>query len=192
MPILIYKRTNASRDIPYQEEMLGKLALPEDAKIYFDDDRDLMLRPTTRNGKIVINSGSFALFADNEKDMEYFLKGCKTRKATLVGGEENYTWTPNLPANHAISKWLAARKAGASMRGSKKSADTRKAITAAKLALIEDDLKRDEHTTRQLLDRVGVKSVNSIKNHFGITREQMQGRHQAAQKRKERHEQRTN
>ena len=57
--------------------------------------------------------------------------------------------------------------------------------TAAKLAQIEEDLKRDEFTTRELLDRVGIRSINTIKNHFGITREQMQGRYRAAQKRKE-------
>jgi hypothetical protein len=69
--------------------------------------------------------------------------------------------------------------------GLRKSAATRKAATAAKLALIENDLKRNEHTTRELLDRVGIRSINTIKNHYGITREQMQRRYKAAQKRRE-------
>lgn len=70
--------------------------------------------------------------------------------------------------------------------GLMKSALSRKAATAAKLKLIEDDLKKDDHSTRELLDRVGVKSVNSIKNHYGISREQMQIRYKSELKRKER------
>ena len=61
--------------------------------------------------------------------------------------------------------------------------------TKAALDQILPDLKRPSgpgNTTRELLDSVGVKSVNSIKNTYGITREQMQIRFQAELKRKQR------
>lgn len=193
MPVLVYRRTDASRSIPYQNELLGpRIPDYENAKGFTDEDRDLMLRPSSRREQTIIYVASLALFADTENDMQEFLQCCKNRKIKLICAEEDLTWDGRIPLKTLLCYWRIARKAGAAMRGTIQSAATRKAATAAKLALIEDDLKRDEHTTRELLDRVGIKSVNSIKNHFGITREQMQGRYQAAQKRKERYEQRAN
>jgi hypothetical protein len=87
--------------------------------------------------------------------------------------------------------WKDARKTGAAKRGAEQSAASKKAKTAAALKQIEEALKRPSgpgNTTRELLDSVGVKSVNSIKNHFGITREQIQIRFQAELKRKQRRE----
>ena len=185
MPVKVYKRTDASRDIPYQDRLLAPI-VPSEAAILFDNERDELVRLTRRSEKYEIYCASLALFADDETDLVNFLKAIKVHGHKIICAEESFTWSGGKPIGIVKAQWQEARKRGAAMRGSFKSAVTRKADTAAKLAQIEDDLKRDEHTTRELLDRVGIKSINTIKNHYGITREQMQGLYQAAHKRKER------
>lgn len=189
MPVKVYKRTDTARDIEYQDALLAPLVPGwPDAPTFFDGDRDIPLRLTTRKGRITIYSGSFALFADDEADMEYFIKGCKTRKVTLIGAEENYTWTPNLPAVQALIKWKEARKAGAAMRGARKSAETKKANTAAAMKQIEHELASTNTPSKLVLAKVGIRAIGSIKNHFGFPREELQRRYQAEQKRKARRE----
>lgn len=46
--------------------------------------------------------------------------------------------------------------------------------------------ERTDIPTKELLKRVGIKSVNTVKNHFGMSREQMQARYQTELKRKAR------
>ena len=58
--------------------------------------------------------------------------------------------------------------------------------TAAKLELIRGDLESTDIPTKELLARVGIRSVNSIKNTFGYCREEMRRKYQIAQKRRER------
>lgn len=189
----VYKRTDCSRSQEYQDGLLAKIVPGwPDVQILVDDDLELLTRPTTRQTKDVIYTASLALFGDSEAEITSFLRAAKLRGLKLVCAEESLTWSGGKPIQIVVAQWREARKTGASMRGSQKSAATRKSLTAAKLALIEDDLKKEEFTTRELLDRVGVKSINSIKNHFGVTREVMQGRYRATQKRKERYEQRAN
>ena len=185
MPVKVYKRTDASRDIAYQDGLLAPI-VPPDAPVLFDNERDELVRSTRRSEKYEIYCASLALFADDETDLVNFLKAIKARGHKIICAEESLTWSGGKPIGIVKAQWLAARKAGAAMRGSIKSAVTRKADTAAKLAQIENDLKRDDHTTRELLDRVGIKSINTIKNHYGITRETMQTRYKAELKRKER------
>lgn len=190
MAVKVYKRTDASRDIPYQDGLLSPI-VPLNAPVFFDAQRSELVRSTRRAERDEIYCASLALFADDENDLVEFLKAIKARGHKIICVEESLTWSGGKPIGILKAQWLAARKAGTSMRGSIKSAITRKAETAAKLAQIEDDLKRDDHSTRELLDRIGIKSINTIKNHYGITREQMQGRYQAAQKRKERRDAKT-
>jgi hypothetical protein len=189
MTIKVYKRTDTARNVEYQDGFLAA-AVPgwPDVPIMLDEDRDILLRPTTRKEKLVIYAGSFALFSDDERDMDCFLRGCKLRKITLIGVEENYTWTPNLPLNQAIWKWLDARKHGAAMRGARKSAETKKANTAAAMKLIEHELASTDIPSKTLLAKVGIRAIGSIKNHYGFPREELQRRYKAEQKRKERRE----
>jgi hypothetical protein len=90
-------------------------------------------------------------------------------------------WSAYKPAINTMPWAYSAGRKGGQMSGA-----TKKAATAAKLKLIEQDLKENVYSTRELLDRVGIKSVNSIKNHYGINRETMQARYRAELKRKER------
>lgn len=190
MPNKVYKRTNVSRSVASQDQGLAKI-FPDyaDAPTYFDGDRDMLTRPSTRKEQDTIYCASLALFADVEWDLHVFLKDCKTRNIILICAEENLTWSGDKPINIVAKLWREARKTGAAKRGAEMAAASKKEKTATKMKLIEEELKRPSgpgNTTRELLKRVGVKSVNSIKNHFGITREKMQIRYQAELKRKAR------
>ena len=184
MPIKVYKRTDASRDIPYQDNLLSGV-VPPDAPVFFDDERDSFIRKTRRAEKDEIYCPSLALFADDENDLVNFLKGIKERGHRIICAEESLTWSGGKPIGIVKAQWLAARKAGASMRGAIKSAQTKKAATAAKLDSIRHELESTDIPTAVLLARVGV-SRNSIKNHFGLCREEMRRKYQIVQQRKER------
>ena len=187
MPIKVYKRTDASRDIPYQDNLLSGV-VPPDAPVFFDDERDSFIRKTRRAEKDELYCASLALFADDENDLVNFLKGIKERGHRIICAEESFTWSGGKPIGIVKAQWLAARKAGSSMRGAIKSAQTKKAKTAAALALIYDRLllpSIGENTTEKLCAEVGI-SRNSIKNHYGLCREDLRNKHDIIQKRKER------
>ncbi len=187
----VYKSSTSARSEAYQDVLLAaKVPGWPNVTIYRDGEREGLIRPTTRKIEDSIYAASFACFADNESDLVAFLRACKDngRRVRLIGIEEDFEWYPQRSLSIAINAWKAARRSGASKRGAEMSAASKKAKTAARLKLIEDDLKKDEYTTRELLERVGVKSVNSIKNTYGISREEMQRRYRAELKRKERRE----
>lgn len=189
MKVKFYKRTGVSRTEEEQDSALApSIAQNPDAPFFYDDDRDMLLRPTTRKEASTVHAGSFALFADDPQSMEYFLRGCKARRITLIGAEEGYTWTPSLPAHHAMGKWLEARKHGAAHRGARKSAETKKANTAAALELVKHELESTDTPSKTILAKVRIRAIATIKNHFGVPREELQRRYQAEQKRKERRE----
>jgi len=154
-------------------------------------ERPTLFRPTTRSTPDIIYSASIAVWAKAEEDFRSELARLAVRGSTIVCFEGG-TWTPDKRnIGKIVEAWKAARKQsrleGAAKRGGQKTAEIKRAETAAKFAIIEERLKlpsSKENTTRKLLDEVGIKSVNTIKNHYGITREQMQARYQAAEKRK--------
>ncbi len=185
----VYKRTNTARNLTYQDRLLSNF-VPNwpTPPVFFDWEFSQMLRPSTRQGKANIYTASIALVTDDESGLRETVDMLNARKANLHCAEEQQVWKAPIPYQPFLVAWKDARKRGAAKRGAEISASTKKARTAAALALIEDDLKKDDYTTRELLGRVGVKSVNSIKNHYGITREQMQARYQAELKRKQRRE----
>ena len=187
MPVIVYKRTDASRDIPYQDAILsGKV--PEDATVLFDEERDSLVRPSQRRQLAHIHSASAALFADDEKDLAEFLKAARKKNLILYCHEEKFEWFSEMSVKSFVMVWQSARKAGAAMRGAIKSAQTKKAKTSAALALIYDRLmlpSEGENTTTKLCASVGV-SRNSIKNHYGFCREELRRKHEIVQQRKER------
>jgi hypothetical protein len=190
MSIKIFKRTDTARSVGYQNDLLFRF---DEAYVEYPtftglEDIPNMLRPTKRSLTNCIVTGSIALLADTESEAEELVKQLNANKLSITVRclEEAQVWKTPIPKLPFLIAWKDARKRGAAKRGAEMSAASKKAKTAAALKLIEDDLKKDGHTTRELLDRVGVKSVNSIKNHYGITREQMQIRYRAELKRKER------
>lgn len=187
MTVKVYKRTDSSRDIPYQDALLSSIVpgWPDDVPIYYNDDRDILIRASSRKVKHEIYCASLALFADEEKDLVAFLKSIKARGHKIICAEESLTWSGGKPICIVVAQWRDARKAGASMRGAIKSAATRKAATAAKIESVKHELESTDTPTKEILSRVGVRSINSIKNHLGYCREVLQMRYQAAQKRKE-------
>ena len=190
MTVKVYKRTDSSRDVPYQDALLSRVvpAWPN-VPCFFDEEIQLLTRCTTRKEKDDIYCASLALFADTEIGIKEFLRDIKKHGHKIICAEESLTWSGGKPIGIVVAQWRDARKAGASMRGAIKSAATRKAKTAAALASIYDKLLlpfEGENTTRKLLDSVGVKSINSIKNHYHKCREDLQAEYQAAQKRKAR------
>jgi hypothetical protein len=189
MNVKIYKRTETSRDEEHQDKFIAPIrAEYPDAAVFYDDDRDIVLRPTTRKESTAFHAGSFALFADDETDMSIFLGRCKKAGITLVGAEEDFTCKPNTPRKLALVKWLEARKHGAAMRGARKSAETKKANTAAAMKQIAHELASTNTPSKTVLAKVGIRAIGSIKNHFGFPREELQRRYQAEQKRKQRRE----
>ena len=190
MPIFIYKRTDASRDIPYQDSLLSAQwrKIPEDATVLYDDERDSLVRPSQRRQLAHIHSASVALFADDEKDLKHFLEAAQKKNLILYCHEEKFEWFSEMSIKSFVVIWKASRIKGAAMRGAIKSAQTKKAKTAAALALIYDRLmlpSKDENTTAKLCASVGV-SRNSIKNHYGFCREELRRKHEIVQQRKER------
>lgn len=187
MPVKVYKRTDASRSMLYQDSLLAT-AVPgwPNVPVFFDEDRLTMFRPTRRQEKDEIYTASLALLGDTEAELVAVAGAAKLRGSVIRCVEEGLTLGGKIKAREIKRLWKDARRAGAAMRGARISADTKKARTAAALKQIEHELEATDIPTRQLLDRVGIKAVNSIKNHYGICREQMQIRYQAEQKRKER------
>jgi len=190
MSYKIFKRLDTARSLKYQNDLLFVFneAYVEYPTFTGLEDIPNMMRTTMRSAKRKIVTASIALLADTEEQAEAFVKrfNHKNNVDDLVCLEEDQVWKPRIPLLPFIIAWKDARKRGAAKRGAEMSAASKKAKTATALKLIEEDLKKDEYTTRELLDRVGVKSVNSIKNHYGITRETMQTRYLAELKRKER------
>lgn len=183
----VYKRTDTSRDIPYQDNLLAPI-LPVDTMAFYDGDRDSLVRKTRRAEKDTIFCASLALLADDENDLANFLKAVKERGHKIICAEESLTWSGGKPISILKAQWAAARIKGAAMRGSIKSAQTKKAKTASALALIYDRLllpSEGENTTQKLCAEVGI-SRNSIKNHYGFCREELRLKYEIVQKRKER------
>lgn len=188
MPDKVYKRTDAARSIPYQDDVLYR-AYPHlaEATVYFDDERDILLRSTTRKEKDTIYCTSLALFGDTEADISAFLKAAKARGLKLICVEEELRWDGKHPSIKAlVGEWKDARKSGAAMRGAKISAETKKANTATKLAQIDHELRATNIPSRELLARVGIRAIGTIRNHYGKCREDLQRDYQAEQKRKAR------
>lgn len=194
MTVKVYKRTDASRDIPYQDALLSRIVpgWPDDVPIYYGADRDILIRQSRRQVKYEIYCASLALFADEENDLVSFMKSIKARGHKIICAEESLIWSGGKPIGIVVAQWREARKVGAAMRGAIKSAATRKAATAAKLESVKHELESTDTPTKEILSRVGVRSVNSIKNHFGYCREVLQAHYQAAQKRKERRNDKAN
>jgi hypothetical protein len=189
MNIKIYKRSDSARGEEHQDKFLAPVFTQHpNAPVFYDDDRDIVLRPSTRKESTTFHAGSFALFADDEIDMGIFLRGCKKAGVTLVGAEEDFTCKPNTPHKLALAKWLEARKHGAAMRGARKSAETKKANTAAAMKQIEHELASTDIPSKTLLAKVGIRAIGSIKNHYGFPREELQRRYRAEQERKKRRE----
>lgn len=183
----VYKRTDTARSIEYQDEVLYR-AHPHliDAPVFFDGDRDQFTRPTQRNAKDAIYTASLALFADTEAHLIPFLKAAKARGLTLICVEESLTWSGGKPIGIVVAQWRDARKHGAAMRGARISAETKKAKTAAAFALIDHELRATDIPSKELLGRVGIRAIGTIKNHYGKCREDLQSDYQAEQKRKAR------
>jgi hypothetical protein len=188
MPVKVYKRTDTARTIDYQDELLYR-KYPEviSAPVFFDGDRDQLTRQTQRSIKDTIYTASLALFADTEDDLIEFMKAVKKRGLKLVCAEEDIK-LDNKPIGVIVAAWRDARKHGAAMRGARKSAETKKANTAAAMKLIEHELASTDIPSKVLLAKVGIRAIGSIKNHFGFPREELQKRHRAEQKRKARRE----
>jgi hypothetical protein len=186
MPDKVYKRTDTARTIDYQDEMLyrkypGVISAP----VFFDGDRDQLTRSTQRRIKVAIYAASLALFADTEADLVSFVKAVKASGHKLVCAEEDITIAKQ-PIRKIAALWIEARKHGAAMRGARKSAETKKANTAAAIKQIEHELASTNTPSKVVLAKVGIRAIGSIKNHFGFPREELQRRYQADQKRKER------
>lgn len=187
MAAKVFKSTTTARTIQYQDSLLAPV-VPEwpDVATYIDEDRINMFRPTARKTKDDAYGASLACLADNEVDLTAIVGAAKIRGAEIHTVEEGLTINKSMKLPAIKKAWKEARKAGAAMRGARISADTKKAKTAASLKLIEHELKSTDIPTTELLARVGVKSINSIKNTYGISREQMKVRYQADLKRKAR------
>lgn len=190
MTIKVYARSDTARDIAYQNNLLAAIVPGwPDVPTFFDDDRDMLTRSTTRPEKNDIYCASLALFADDADDLVTFLKGIKSQGHKIICAEEELRWNGKQPSIRAlVGEWLDARKAGAAMRGARKSAETKKAKTAAALKLIEHELASTNTPSKVLLGKVGIRSIGSIKNYFGFPREELQRRYHAEQKRKARRE----
>lgn len=192
MTAKVYKRTEASRSIPYQDDLLSRITPGwPDVQTFADDEINLLTRPTTRTSQNEVYCGSLALFADTESDMIAFLRAAKLRGLKLVCAEEALTWSGGKPISSIVTKWREARKYGAAKRGAELSAATKRANSIASLKKVEHLLKlttKDGGTTKAILAGVGIKSVNTIQNVYGYTREEMQRRYAAELKRKQRRE----
>lgn len=187
MAIKVYKSTTTARTVQYQDSLLAPVVPGwPDVPTFIDDDRINMFRPTTRQTKDDAYGASIACLADNETDLTAIVGAAKLRGCDIHSVEEGLTINKSMKLPEIKRAWKEARKAGAAMRGARISADTKKAKTAAALKLIEHELKATDIPTTELLARVGVKSINSIKNTYGISREQMKIRYEAELKRKAR------
>ena len=199
MTVKVYKRTDSSRDIPYQDALLSRI-FPDwkTAPCFFDEEIQLLTRRTTRREKDEIYTASLALFADTEGGIKEFLQAIKKHGHKIICAEESLTWSGGKPVGIVVAQWRDARKAGASMRGAIKSAATRRARTAERFALIADrwPLPSKDYPAHVLLKEAGIRSINTVNNlHIKVdrngnlvtkTREKFQAEYQAAQKRKAR------
>lgn len=188
MAVKVYKRTDSARSIDYQDGLLAPVVpgWPE-VPTFFDSDITLFTRQTTRKTLDTIYVASLALFADTEEDLIAFFKRAKARSLKLICVEENIR-VDNRTIAAIVARWKNARKHGAAMRGARKSAETKKANTAAALKLIEHELASTDTPSKVLLAKVGIRAIGSIKNHYGFPREELQRRYRAEQKRKARRE----
>lgn len=177
----VYKRTDTARDIAYQDNLLGPI-LPVDAMAFYDGERDSLVRKTRRAEKDTIFCASLALLADDENDLVNFLKAVKECGHKIICAEESLTWSGGKPIGIVKAQWVEARKTGSAMRGARISAQTKKANTAAAFALIDLELRSTAIPSRELLNRVGIKAIGTIKNHYGKCREDLQNAYQAEQK----------
>lgn len=187
MGVKVFKTTKTARSIEYQDTLLAPV-VPNWPKVtvFLDDDRNSMFRPTRRSENDDVYVASLALIAESEADLTGVLGAAKIRGSSIHCVEEGITLDKSTKLNVAKKEWKAARRSGAALRGAEVSAKTRKSMTAEKLKLIEQDLKQNKFSTRELLDRVGIRSINTIKNHYLISREEMQLKYQAELKRKAR------
>lgn len=187
MTIKVYKRTDSARSVEYQDSLLA-LAVPgwPDVSTFLDEDRNLLFRLSQRPAQDEVFVASLALLGDSELEIESLLRAARLRGSVIHCLEEEITIRPSRKLKEMIRRWKEARRYGASLRGSMKSAQTRKEATAAKLELIRRELESTDIPTKELLARVGVRSVNSIKNHFGYCREEMRRKYEIVQKRKAR------
>lgn len=187
MAAKVFKSTTTARTIQYQDSLLAP-SVPgwPDVAIYLDEDRINMFRPTTRQTKDAAYGASLACLADNEIDLTAIVGAAKIRGAEIHTVEEGLTINKSMKLPEIKRAWKEARKAGAAMRGATKSAETKRERTKSKLESVKLDLQKDEKTTREILDSVGIKSINTVRNYFGMNREQMQVRYQAELKRKAR------
>lgn len=187
MPVIVYKRTDASRDVPYQDALLSPVVpgWPDDVHIYYNADRDIMFRPSRRKETSDIFTASIALLGDTEKEIREVVRQANNKQSQIRDVEVGEIWGPSIAVSRFVKAWRKARQHGAAMRGAIKSAQTKKAATAAKLESIKHELESTDIPTAILLARVGV-SRNSIKNHFGLCREEMRRKYEITQRRKER------
>ena len=107
----IYKRTDASRDVHYQDKLLLSVISPdaiEDLPVYFNEQRDELVRKSRRAERDTIYCASLALLADEERDIETFLKAVKSRGHKLVCVEESLTWSGGKPIGIVVAQWKEA------------------------------------------------------------------------------------
>ena len=137
-------------------------------QVYKNDERDEMLRSTTRASDNTIVVSSFANLANTEIGFTDFVKLCKKRGTWIKSIEENYIWQAKHPIIDAVRQWKIGKAAGAGRIGAKISADNKKAKSAEGIAKISKrwPLPSSEWSTAALLQEAGV-SLNTAKAHLG-------------------------
>lgn len=173
-------------ELTWRSLEMQKAHFPDMPHFVAPDDLPMLLRPTTRKHENKIFVISFAVIADNEKDLREFAKLCKARKTEVCSSEGQTVWRWYNSAHILVEWWREARRNGAAKIGARISADKKKAKGKEGADKIANrwPMPSDEYPTATLLKEAGI-SLNTAKAHLG-KRPIAQYNYQATQKRKER------
>jgi len=178
-----------------ESEQLKKLYENPDLKgapIFRPEDLSAMFRSTRRTESDTYHAASVACLAPDKKRLEEFISGCQKRKACIVGKEEELVWTPNQLIKILVDAWKLARINGAAAVGGQNTAKAWKAKMKAGVdkAATLWGLPSKKYSIKDVEAISGI-SRGAIVKELG-NRFVAQYNYQAAQKRKERRNAKTN
>lgn len=145
---------------------MQKAAFPDMRHYLLPNDESALLRPTQRKQKDVLHAMSLAVIAETENDFRCFVRMARKIGASIV--TKDGCVFPHTTVADAIEVWKIARRSGAGKIGAEISANNKRAKSAERIELIDEDWPKPstEFSTRELLKRSGL-SLNTVKSHLG-------------------------
>lgn len=168
---------------------MQKKAFPDFSYFIAPDEIGSLFRKTNRKENVRVHVLSLAVIADNEKSFCAFLDEARTRGCWLHSVEEEQIFEFDSKAcnlDHIVDEWRKARRSGSAQIGAAVSAKKKRERSAVGIAKIKDRWPQPSGVwPTSILLAEACLSLNTVKAALG-NRPIAQANYEAAQKRKER------